>query len=509
MKKSYKRLLSVFLTFSLVFALSGVVFAADDPYFSAGSGATEDPFLLLTPEDLMTLSDIIRTPPHTALSKEWQFYTSAYYKVAVDIDMAGYDWIPIGFDMDHIFKGDFNGNYKTISNLTSITTTSGVSKGLFAWMGGKVYNLTLKNVDFQSRPSSTVAGIGGVAGVLYNRYEDSVLISTGVIENCHVTGVLTVGTDATSNGRNVGGIAGASNGPGARISDSTFNGDIIAINTTASYLGGIVGYIDQSGLTVEKCYSSGSITRPEVGGRYIGKIAGGAVNTATMNSVTFTEDYTTMIVNAASSTGIWSGYDGIEGEPPVDPGEKTGIGVRYDDGAVAIKDANRLAVATLWVKADSGTPEFAGLNNFTVLNSALVGDQYRVTLGYLVSGGAGFTSEYAGLVTISGATGVEIVRARFSGYDENGVAVDMSYYLDKETGGGVVIPPDDPPVDPPINYDLNGDGVVDQLDLAIALGFYMVNGGDATWNSAKIADFNKDGIVDIEDFIRLLNNMTW
>ena len=37
----------------------------------------------------------------------------------------------------------------------------------------------------------------------------------------------------------------------------------------------------------------------------------------------------------------------------------------------------------------------------------------------------------------------------------------------------------------------------------------MVNGGDANWNSAKIADFNKDGIVDIEDFIRLLNNMTW
>ena len=190
--------------------------------------------------------------------------------------------------------------------------------------------------------------------------------------------------------------------------------------------------------------------------------------------------------------------------------EQTGLGVRYNDGAVVVKKAERLAVATLWFTVNSGTPQFTGLNNFSVLDSAVDGNRYRVTLGYLVAGGAGFTSDNAGLLTISGATGVNLVNARFSGYDANGNAGDISYYVEKDNSGGDIIPPVDPPiVDPIAKYDLNNDGVVDQLDLAIALSFFTVNGGDANWNSAKIADFNNDGRVDIEDFILLLNHMVW
>ena len=192
----------------------------------------------------------------------------------------------------------------------------------------------------------------------------------------------------------------------------------------------------------------------------------------------------------------------------IEPVELNGLGVIYNDNAVVVKNAERLAVATLWFSVVSGRPQFEGLNNFTVLDSTLVGGQHRVTLGYMVAGGQGFTSANAGLVKITGATGLNLLKARFSGYDENGKAGDFTYIVEKNTSGGVIIPPDPPIVDP-VNYDLNNDGAVDQLDLAIALSFFTVNGGDANWNSAKIADFNKDGIIDIEDFILLLNHMTF
>ena len=183
------------------------------------------------------------------------------------------------------------------------------------------------------------------------------------------------------------------------------------------------------------------------------------------------------------------------------------IGVYYNDSAVYAVNANRLAVATLWLEIASGTPRFAGLNDFTVLDAVFSDGLYRVTLGYLVAGGNGFTGINAGLLKISGAAGVEILRARLVGYDENGGAVDFDCYVEKDTGG-IIIPPgdDDPPIVDTVNYDLNNDGVVEQLDLAIALSYFTANIGDVNWNDAEMADFNDDGIVDIEDFIRLINN---
>ena len=189
-------------------------------------------------------------------------------------------------------------------------------------------------------------------------------------------------------------------------------------------------------------------------------------------------------------------------------GEETGnssvIGVYYNDDAVVVTNANWLAVATLWFEVDAGTPQFTGLNDFETLDTTYDGGEYRVTLVYLVAGGYGFSSDIAGLLTISGATGVELTDARFSGYDENGIAVDFDYYIEKDRDGDVIFVAIDP-----INYDLNDDGVVDQIDLAIALKYFKAVAGDANWDTAKTADFNKDGIVDIEDFIMLANNIDW
>ena len=53
-------------------------------------------------------------------------------------------------------------------------------------------------------------------------------------------------------------------------------------------------------------------------------------------------------------------------------------------------------------------------------------------------------------------------------------------------------------------YDVNQDGKVDQLDITRAQRCYGKNAGDEGWNT--LADVNKDGTVDINDLILILNN---
>ena len=92
-----------------------------------------------------------------------------------DIDLSGIDWTPIGIDYNHRYAGTFDGNGKTITGLT--VTTSDQYAGLFGCIdsGGKVKNVTLKDVKIESKHD--VGSAGGVAGWSY-----------GNIENCSVSG---------------------------------------------------------------------------------------------------------------------------------------------------------------------------------------------------------------------------------------------------------------------------------------------------------------------------------
>lgn len=55
-------------------------------------------------------------------------------------------------------------------------------------------------------------------------------------------------------------------------------------------------------------------------------------------------------------------------------------------------------------------------------------------------------------------------------------------------------------------YDLNGDGAVDQKDLAIAATAFGSYTGSPTYNPAY--DFNGDGRVDIIDLVTILMHFT-
>ena len=202
----------------------------------------------------------------------WILYT--------DIDMTGVQWAPING-----FHGTFDGNGKTISNLT--VSTDGVA-GLFGKndLNGDgfatkpvIKNLTISNAN--------VTGNEGVAVVAGN-------IGYAAIEKVTVTG-------ATVNGNKyVGGIIGkAYANDGVVISDcsvveSTIKAEGANANGKVGGIGGFVAYGTVTGNNVEGCTISG----PECVGGIVGRGGSGETvatiygNTVSGNTVTGTDTAT-------------------------------------------------------------------------------------------------------------------------------------------------------------------------------------------------------------------------
>lgn len=200
-----------------------------------------------------------------------------------DIDLTGINWTPIG-TYDNPYTGTFDGGNHTITGLT--VTTSNIYAGLFGYLGsgGKVKDVTLKEVKIES--DNDMSDVGGVAGWSY-----------GTLENCSVSGSVSgrgqnsivggvVGyqsggsitgcsSSATVNaGCIAGGVAGGTNN-GATLTACYATGDVTLVsNGTDSYFaGGVVGS-NGSSSTLKACYAWGSVTGSGSGTVYTGGVTG-------------------------------------------------------------------------------------------------------------------------------------------------------------------------------------------------------------------------------------------
>ena len=162
-------------------------------------------------------------------------FEGATVRLAADIDLTDVEWTPIGTDNNNKFKGTFDGQGYTISNLT-IESSEEVRTpvGLFGFLNGTVKNLNLENVTIDVVSNQ---GIAAVVGRISNY---------GLVENVTVN-------NATINGnRYVGGIAGHAYGT---ITNCTVTNSAITAtpdNLSGSYdngdkVGGIVGYLPKDG----------------------------------------------------------------------------------------------------------------------------------------------------------------------------------------------------------------------------------------------------------------------
>ena len=138
--------------------------------------------------------------------------TGATFVLADDIDLSGGDWTPIGYDSPRQFKGTFNGNGHTISNLI-INRQEDYQGFLGCTEGATIKNLGLENVNLTGRD-----GVGGLVGHANNT----------TISNSYVTGTVS-GTSY------VGGLVSWSEN--SAISNSYVTGTVSGNN----YVGGLVG----------------------------------------------------------------------------------------------------------------------------------------------------------------------------------------------------------------------------------------------------------------------------
>ena len=254
-------------------------------------------------------------------------------KLTSDIDLAGHAWTPIGNGsrfgsaaIGNQFKGTFDGNGKTISNLNiNMTKGTDFAVGLFGVVnGGTVMNLKLRKVAVDVPTSEMAAAAvgmltgkgtvsdvevlsGHVAAARGNGAIVGRMIKGGTISGCKNYATV------TGTGANVGGIVGAAY---YTAEDQTMTieacGNYGTVTGTAGAVGGIVGL---SAANVSNCTNEADIkgNGADVAGIVAEQQNAGSVTDCTNRGA---------VVNTSSAYGTggivgWVRYNGITANYPV------------------------------------------------------------------------------------------------------------------------------------------------------------------------------------------------
>ncbi len=221
----------------ILVAVPQFAFAEAEPdfsgYFSGGDGSADNPFLIA---DEVQLRHIEYTK---ILDKDDEFYYIDYsFKLVNDIVLTN-QWLPI----TSYFRGIFDGNNKTIFNMSFYATNYGEYYGFFSNINqnGIVKNINFSGAKIESRlqDNSTVVFAGIIAGK-----------NNGKIQDCTVTNSYIVIDSYVSS---AGGIA------GVLYSGIIVNCSSYVDVTGTGKIGGIVGTATVYA-TINDCRNSGTIT---------------------------------------------------------------------------------------------------------------------------------------------------------------------------------------------------------------------------------------------------------
>ena len=231
---------------------------------SGGSGTSTDPFIIKTMDDLKNFSEYING---SVISN------TSYAKLSDDISQNGLDCSsatvnPIGYG-NIFFAGTFDGNGKTIKNLT-IADNDGDCVGFFRILGtnGMIENLTIDNLILSGGNSSS-NDIGGLVAYL----------NGGTINNCTIKNS-TISCKNDTQSPTVGGLVGELSS--GNITNSTVQACTVNAVTQDTWnsgaqanAGGIVG--NAVGGTITGCQVKGTTTVTADYGEYSASIAAGAL----------------------------------------------------------------------------------------------------------------------------------------------------------------------------------------------------------------------------------------
>ena len=179
------------------------------------------------------------------------------------------------------FKGTFNGNNKTISNLT-VNKPYETYQGLFGYLGGTavIQDLTLIDCHITGNHST-----GGIVG----RAEGTSADASIQISNCHLENGAFAITRPDVN--SIGGIVGYAQN--TKITGCTVTGEISTTNNSAD-VGGIVG-MAYGNVIVTSCENAANINAT--------KYCGGIVGYENYSSNRFTDCFNTGVIEGGSDLG--------------------------------------------------------------------------------------------------------------------------------------------------------------------------------------------------------------
>ncbi|MDD7071386.1 MAG: DUF6562 domain-containing protein [Candidatus Egerieousia sp.] len=183
-----------------------------------------------------------------------------------DIDLQNQNWTPVGQTGATQFLGTFDGQGKTIKNLTVETVATGehYSSGLFGWLN----SATVKNLRITN---ATIAGhhnVGTIAGYLET--------SGCTIANCHVSDatISCKRANEAADGDKCGGIVGHAGNTGVLVKDCTVTNSSISAGRDAGQVVGaapVVNVVNCSATNVTVT-ANGTSTGANIRNEVIGSV---------------------------------------------------------------------------------------------------------------------------------------------------------------------------------------------------------------------------------------------
>ena len=284
-----KRILGIALAICMmIFCVPMGVFAAEAPSFSGGTGTQGDPWLIASQADLTALAEFLNSGNAETFDTENAGVGNChgyYFKQTADIDLTGVSWEPIGYSGSYYFAGNYDGGGHSITNAVStgkVDPEGYATAGIFGWVAfGSVENLHVKNANFVATGQNNYSYVGGIAGVCYGSSIKNCSVENSSLEsrrnnnnNCagSIVGYSTGGTFEKCAAENNqirtmaygGGFVGeVDDDPNYGAGNSTFTNCYTANCSVSSktddvqgvsLVGGFVGEMTDSALTVNNCY---------------------------------------------------------------------------------------------------------------------------------------------------------------------------------------------------------------------------------------------------------------
>ena len=257
-KKQRNRLFTMLLLVMAILMPYGGAWAQTHP--SKGDGKKDSPYIITKAEELAWFRDQVNSGQYSICAKiadnvEVIDMSTVCHAADKSQNLEEKSWVPIGNRNIIKYRGTFDGNGKTITNLyINASQTSQNNMGLF----GYTYQSTIKNLTFEN---ANVTNTQSNTGILVGKAGyGSTLQNIKISKTCQIKG-----------GNYTGGIAGELDG-------NAYNCVNYATVQGIKYVGGFLGMYSRKGNSITACANYGNVTASsEMAGGLVGYFRGGTI----------------------------------------------------------------------------------------------------------------------------------------------------------------------------------------------------------------------------------------